>query len=562
MAIKFLNSQSIDGELTVTGDVGIGNTAPTSKLYVDGGALGGTAGDDVALLNLKTTTTNYDTLQFTSERLSTGTTWTSAAHRIQRKVDVTLMGYIQFGSKDDDLITFGENATEYMRIDANGKVGIGTTNPSEKLTVVGKTLVSDDGADDFIKQSVNGAVSTLAFGNTEGSGGIAKWEYNRSNGNFSGFTGVAAATEFMTVKSSGYVGIGTTSPNSELHIASLSPVLTLQDTNSPLPNQVGIEFTDSTDNVHAEIRMDSGTSGSLSIKNNYQPIDFYTGTSGTSTLAMRIDDNGFVGIGITNPTATLHVNGGLRVATVNEATSYAGDKFLVSDAENFKYVDAVQLASLIDPHITSGGKFVDGTDPLDAVYTTGNVGIGITSPSTELDVLGDVSIRGTFPTLFFSDTNSNPDYYISAGNGYFRIFDSTNNADRFHIDSSGNVGIGITSPDEMLDVDGNIKIKAALLSNQENTDVDTGTETVANVAIATYTAAFFDFVIKNGTNVRSGTVYACHDGTNVEFTETSTNDLGDTSDVRLSVDISGANMRLLATATSDNWSVKSLIRAI
>ncbi len=54
---------------------------------------------------------------------------------------------------------------------------------------------------------------------------------------------------------------------------------------------------------------------------------------------------------------------------------------------------------------------------------------------------------------------------------------------------------------------------------------------MANVLIASYTAAFFDFVIKKGTNVRSGTVYACHDGTNVEFTETSTNDLGDTSDV-------------------------------
>jgi hypothetical protein len=109
---------------------------------------------------------------------------------------------------------------------------------------------------------------------------------------------------------------------------------------------------------------------------------------------------------------------------------------------------------------------------------------------------------------------------------------------------------------------GDITLGSTLLSNQENTDVDTGTETVANVAIATYTAAFFDFVIKKTTNVRSGTVYACHDGTNVEFAETSTVDLGDTSDVTLSVDISGGNMRLLATTTSNDWSVKSLIRAI
>ena len=48
-------------------------------------------------------------------------------------------------------------------------------------------------------------------------------------------------------------------------------------------------------------------------------------------------------------------------------------------------------------------------------------------------------------------------------------------------------------------VTGDINIDSALLSNQENTDVDTGTETVASVAIATYTAAFFDFVIKKTT---------------------------------------------------------------
>ena len=113
-----------------------------------------------------------------------------------------------------------------------------------------------------------------------------------------------------------------------------------------------------------------------------------------------------------------------------------------------------------------------------------------------------------------------------------------------------------------VNVTGSIIVDSALLSSQENTDVDTGTETVASVAIATYTAAFFDFVIKKTTNVRSGTVYACHDGTNAQFTETSTQDLGDTSDVTLSVDISGGSMRLRATTTSDDWSIKSLIRAI
>tara|TARA_B110000259_G_scaffold12613_2_gene13456 strand:+ start:9752 stop:13684 length:3933 start_codon:yes stop_codon:yes gene_type:complete len=90
----------------------------------------------------------------------------------------------------------------------------------------------------------------------------------------------------------------------------------------------------------------------------------------------------------------------------------------------------------------------------------------------------------------------------------------------------------------------------------------TATTTINSVAHATYTAVFYDFVIKNGTNVRAGIVYACHDGTNVEFAETSTVDLGDTSDVTLSVDISGTDIRLRATTTSSTWTIKSLIRAI
>ena len=94
-----------------------------------------------------------------------------------------------------------------------------------------------------------------------------------------------------------------------------------------------------------------------------------------------------------------------------------------------------------------------------------------------------------------------------------------------------------------------------------NTDVDTGTETVISVDDASI-GIFFDYVVSNGTNLRAGTVTAVHDGTNVEFTETSTADLGNTTDLVLSVDLNGGNVRLLATAASNNWSVKTVTRLI
>jgi hypothetical protein len=107
-----------------------------------------------------------------------------------------------------------------------------------------------------------------------------------------------------------------------------------------------------------------------------------------------------------------------------------------------------------------------------------------------------------------------------------------------------------------------INIIAANISNQKNDDVDIGIETVATVPLSTFTAAFFDYVVKNGVNVRAGVVYACHDGTNVEYVETSTIDLGSTSDLQLLVGIVGTDMVLQATATSDNWSVKTITRAL
>ena len=228
------------------------------------------------------------------------------------------------------------------------------------------------------------------------------------------------------------------------------------------------------------------------------------------------------------------------------------------------------------------------TDPSVVMLASGNVGIGVTNPTTPLHVAGIAQIVESGNTAFYEGNGvrvfGTQNYrFRNTGGGVRAIIDvnstgvtagnltlynasnavttKLNNAGNSYL-NGGNVGIGTASPAAKLDVSGDINIVSANISNQENADVDTGTETVANVLIASYTAAFFDFVIKSGTNVRAGTVYACHDGTNVEYVETSTVDLGRTSDVTLSVDISGTNMRLLATTTSDNWSVKSLVRAI
>ena len=131
--------------LTTTADVSFGagvnatGTVTANGLSVQTATLGTTAGDSVQSLSLRSNSPdNNDYMLFTAERTSTGTAWTTAAHRTQRQVDATLMGYMQFGNQDTDLITFGENATEYMRIDGSGNVKIGTTTGTDKLNVIGR----------------------------------------------------------------------------------------------------------------------------------------------------------------------------------------------------------------------------------------------------------------------------------------------------------------------------------------------------------------------------------------------------------------------------------------
>lgn len=61
-------------------------------------------------------------------------------------------------------------------------------------------------------------------------------------------------------------------------------------------------------------------------------------------------------------------------------------------------------------------------------------------------VTGDLELSRNFPSLTFTDTNHNSDYRITNADGTFVVHDVTNSADRVALDSSGNVGIGTTTP--------------------------------------------------------------------------------------------------------------------
>ena len=79
-------------------------------------------------------------------------------------------------------------------------------------------------------------------------------------------------------------------------------------------------------------------------------------------------------------------------------------------------------------------------------------------PLTGGTLTGNLTISRTNPRIIFTDTDNNPDYLIDVNGGHFLIHDVTNAADRLSIDSSGNVGIGTTSPCDKLHVEGDQEV--------------------------------------------------------------------------------------------------------
>lgn len=314
----------------------------------------------------------------------------------------------------------------------------------------------------------------------------------------------------------------------------------------------------------------------MALKGQQSLLSFIRGTAGDSQFFMSSDSSRLYFSHTDIQTTNLI----LKLDASNESATFAGNVTVNSDSNaiglrvNGRSSDDIAEINMYEN---------DGTTLLGRIQTrTTEMNIGsITSIPLYLKTGGTTALTldtsqnatfaggitvsspgGAFYTRFKSandyviglqDSNAADQWWLKAyTNGNFALHEN-GVGDKFTIAAGGNATFA-----------GSVNVNTnGLINFEQNPDVDTGTEVVAQVTKATYTAAFFDFVIKKGTNVRAGVVYACHDGsTGVEYAETSTVDLGDTTDVTLSVDLGSSTMRLLATTTSNDWSVKSLIRAI
>ena len=71
-----------------------------------------------------------------------------------------------------------------------------------------------------------------------------------------------------------------------------------------------------------------------------------------------------------------------------------------------------------------------------------------------------------------------------------------------------------------------------------------------------------DYFISGSTGLRAGNMMAIWSGTTVQSTETSTNDIGNTTPVTFGWLVSGSSTSFRASATTGTWIVESIVRAL
>ena len=346
-----------------------------------------------------------------------------------------------------------------------GNVGINQTAPEEKLDVNG-TIYARGGTAQGGGGVNNGTNTYMRFGEAGSSNDWCMlrqigdnnnyhmtWDYHDDVGDCdvswrniksSGAENPNIINTHMCIKGTGRVGIGTDNPACGLHLYTLSGntrnEFRLQSTASNHRNVISFYRYDGTLNMSMGMRDDGG---------GFRFSETSTDPTGDSTPILNLD-NGKVGIGDPNPSHKLDVNGDI----------------------NF-------TGTLYQNGSAFGGGSSVWTESNSEAYYLGNVGIGTNNPASMLHIYENntsvtsgliIEQDGTGDAICQFLLTGARRWIVGADNSDADKFKISSTADlnsnnHFTIDTSGNVGIGDTTPSYKLDVTGDINFTGTLYQN-------------------------------------------------------------------------------------------------
>ena len=404
---------TLDSTLGVAGIATITNAADTDGLLVTSPASSGGTG-----IQLKRLDSNTDQQV---GRILFGNNTDTDLVSVSAKTD---------GANDNGALMFSTQPdsgalTERMRIDHNGKVGMGATSPSKNLHI--KSGVSEDTG--IIIENTNNA-QNLDIDYWNNAGAVqGRLRYAEGAGSFSFFPNTSA-TEALTILYDGKVGIGEASPDAPLHITSNTPIIVFDESDASQEYRIG--------SFGGAFALDDSTD---------------------SAYRLAVDGDGNVGIGTTSPAKPLHISSADNQPLRLESTdAYTG----IELKDNGSATLPPLISALSDDFIFYGGH--GSTRPeIFRATAAGDVGIGqtpIANSRLTVKTQGD----GTYPirVVNSADTDmlfgvyessdgdgNNGMLYLNDGGGTTDVKLSTNGDSWFN---GGSVAIGADHADAPLTV--------------------------------------------------------------------------------------------------------------
>jgi hypothetical protein len=325
-----------------------------------------------------------------------------------------------------------------------GNVGIGTASPDRLLHVSGGS--GSVLAGKFETASTSGSMIVFKDADT-----TTNDLQVRIGSDANDLVQYAGGSERLRIDSSGNVGIGTTSPANKLNLngnteSNHDLAINRNTTYGSNTGMGGVSWYDQAgSNVLA--RINAGTDGNATSSR----ISFDVSSSGVKSEAMRIDGVGNVGIGTASAGNLLHIHEGSSAGAwahfTNTTTSAGGSSGALVG------IDSNEDFRILQYEAKALALYTSATERM-RISSSGNVGIGTTSPNGKLDITGsgntDIYLNtgnnsGDNNRVFFGDTADIDVGYLSYDHGTNVMSFGVNASERMRIDSSGDVLVNTTT---------------------------------------------------------------------------------------------------------------------